>query len=94
MFAQALTTTPHLSSSGLSKMVYDHFLGCFIPKGPSLSFLGLFQVVIVAHADILRSMALMLETNKFLTMTKTIENLHPIVIGEMFFRLINRSIVL
>jgi len=41
-FAQALATTPHLSLSGLFGMVYEHFLGCFIPKDPSLGFLELF----------------------------------------------------
>jgi hypothetical protein len=30
LFAQALATVPHLSSGGLSGMVYEHLLGCFI----------------------------------------------------------------
>jgi hypothetical protein len=42
VFAQALTTMPHLFSSGFFGMVYEHFLGCFIPKDPSSRFLELF----------------------------------------------------
>ncbi len=42
MFTQALTTTPHLSSSGLSGMVYEHLSRCFIPKDPSSRLLELF----------------------------------------------------
>jgi len=30
LFAQALATVPHLSSGGLSGMVYEHLSGCFI----------------------------------------------------------------
>jgi hypothetical protein len=47
MFAQALTITPHLSLGGLSRMVYEHFSRCFIPKNPSLGFSKLFQVVVI-----------------------------------------------
>jgi hypothetical protein len=39
-------------------------------------------------------MVLMLRANKLLAMAKNIGNFHPIVVGEVFFRLINRSIVL
>jgi hypothetical protein len=35
LFAQALTIAPHLSLGGLSKMVYECLLGCFILKDPS-----------------------------------------------------------
>jgi hypothetical protein len=42
LFTQTLTTTPHLSLGGLSRMVYEHLLGCFIPKDPSFRFLELF----------------------------------------------------
>ncbi len=38
LFAHALTTTPHLSSSGLSSMVYEHISGCFIFKDPYSGF--------------------------------------------------------
>jgi hypothetical protein len=31
MFSQTLAITPHLFLHGLSKMVYEHFLGYFIP---------------------------------------------------------------
>jgi len=77
-------------------MVYEHLSRCFIPKDPSLRFLGLFQViVIITLNDIPRSMALMLGTNKFLAMVKNTRSLRPITIGEVFLRLIiRRSIVL
>jgi hypothetical protein len=47
LFAQALAIVPHLSSNGLSKMVYEHLLGCFILKDPSSRFSKLFQVVVI-----------------------------------------------
>jgi hypothetical protein len=61
LFTWSLVITPHLSSSGLSRMVYKHLLGCFIPKDPSSWFSELFQaIVVVAHGDIPRLMALVL----------------------------------
>jgi hypothetical protein len=42
LFAQALTFVPHLFLGGFYGMVYEHLLGCFIPKDPSLRFLKLF----------------------------------------------------
>jgi hypothetical protein len=36
----------------------------------------------------------MLQVNKLLTMAKDIDSIHPIAIGEVFFRLISHSIVL
>jgi hypothetical protein len=94
MFAQALATTAHLSSGGLSKMVYEHLSGCFIPKDPSLTFSKLFQVVNIAHGDIPKLVALVLGVNRFLAMAKDTSGLCPIVMGEMFLRFINRSIIL
>jgi hypothetical protein len=58
LFAQASTTIPQLFSSGLSGMVYEHFLGCFIPQDPYLGFSKLFQATVdVAHDDIRRLVA-------------------------------------
>jgi hypothetical protein len=37
LFAQVLTNTPHLSSSGIFGMVYEHISGCFILEDPSFS---------------------------------------------------------
>ncbi len=79
-------------SSGLSRMVYEDLLGCFIPKDPSSWFLELFQVVV--HGDIPRSVALMLRVNKLLIMAKDISGLCPIIIGKVFLQFINHSIVL
>jgi hypothetical protein len=45
LFAQTLAIAPHLSLGGLSRMVYEHLSGYFIPKDPSLGFLKLFKVV-------------------------------------------------
>jgi len=84
LFAQALTITPHLSSNGFSKLVYEHLLGCFIPKDPSSRFSKLFQVVVVACGDIPRTAALMLGVNKLLAMAKDIGSFHPIVVSEVF----------
>ncbi len=74
-------------------MVYEHLLGCFIPKDPSLGFLKLFQVVI-ARGDILRSVTLMLGVNILLAMGKNTKSFHPIIVGEMFLQLISCFIVL
>jgi hypothetical protein len=43
LFAQALAITPRLSSGGLFGMVYEHLLGCFIPKDPSSRFRNYFM---------------------------------------------------
>jgi hypothetical protein len=86
LFAQTLTITPHLSLGGISEMVYEHLLGCFIPKDPSSRFLELFQAaIIVACGNIFRLMALVLKADKLLAMVKDIKGLCPIVIGEVFF---------
>jgi hypothetical protein len=67
LFAQALTTTPHLYLGGLSMMVYEHLLGCFILEDPSSRFLKIFQVVVfVVHGVIPKSVALMLGASKLL----------------------------
>jgi hypothetical protein len=42
LFTQALAIVPHLSLGGLSKMVYECFLACFILKDPFLAFSKLF----------------------------------------------------
>jgi hypothetical protein len=66
----------------------------FYTRGPIFGFLKLFQVAIVTRGVIFRSVILMLGVNKLLAMPKDISGLHPIVLGEKFFRLISRSIVL
>ncbi len=69
LFAQALAIAPHLSLGGLSRMVYEHLLGCFKPEDASSRFSKLFQVVdVVACGDIPRLVALMLGGNILLTM--------------------------
>jgi hypothetical protein len=75
-------------------MVYEHLLGCFTSKDPSLGFLDLFYTTTVAHGDIPGLVALMLGTKKLLIMAKDIGGLYLIPIGEAFFQLINCSIVL
>jgi hypothetical protein len=95
LFTQSLAIAPHLFLSGLSKMVYEHLLGCFIPEDPSSRFLKLFQgVTVVAYVDIPRSVALVLRASKLLAMAKHIGSFHPIIVGEMFLRFISHSIVL
>jgi hypothetical protein len=86
LFAQNLATTPHLSSGGLSGMVYEHLFGCFMLEDPSSRFLELQATVATAvHEDILRSMALVLRASRLLTMARDISGLRPIAVGEMFF---------
>jgi len=85
LFAQALAITPHLSLGGLSRMVYEYFLGCFIPKDLSSKFLKLFQAVVtIVRGDIPRSMALVLGVSILLAMVKDTSGLCPIAIGEVF----------
>ncbi len=76
-------------------MVYEHLSKCFILEDPFLGFSKLFQIIaIFVHGDIPRSMALMLWANRLLAMAKDIGALCPITTGEVFFQLINRTIVL
>jgi hypothetical protein len=85
LFAQLLTIVPHLSSSGLFGMVYEHLLICFIPENSSSWFSKLFQVtVVVTRKDIPRSMAIMLGANRLLPMAKDISGFRLIAVGEMF----------
>jgi hypothetical protein len=75
-------------------MVYEHLLGCFILEDPSLGFSRLFQVVVVAHGDIPKLVALVLGASTLLSMAKDIRSPCPIVVGKMCLQLFNRSIVL
>jgi len=76
-------------------MVYEHLSKCFIREDPSSGLSNLFQVVAnVVHGDILRSRALMLRANGLLAMAKDIGGLRSNVVGEIFLRLINHSIIL
>jgi len=85
IFAQALAITPHLSFGGLSGMVYEHLLGCFILKDPSLGFSKLFQVMaIVVRGDISRLVALMVVVNRLLIMAKDISGLPLIIMGKIY----------
>jgi len=63
-------------------------------EDPSLGFLELFQVVVIIHGDIFRLVALVLGVSKLLAMAKDTGGFCPITVGEVFFRLINYSIVL
>jgi hypothetical protein len=65
-------------------MVYEHLLECFIPKDSSSRFSELFQVVVVAHGDIPRSVALMLGVNKLLATAKDSRGFRPITVNKMF----------
>jgi hypothetical protein len=57
--------------------------------------LELFQVaVVIVHGDMLKAMALMLGANILLVVAKDIGGLHPIILIEVFLRLISHSIVL
>ncbi len=95
MFAQALAYVPHLSSSGISRMVYEHLSRCFIPNHPSSMFLKLFQVVIViTHGDIFKLVTLVLGTSRLLAMAKDTSGFCLIIVRKVFFQLINCSIIL
>jgi hypothetical protein len=76
-------------------MVYEHLSNYFILENPSLGFSELFQAtVVVAHGDILKSMALMLGVNKLLAMARDSKGLHLIAIGKMFSSIISCFIIL
>jgi hypothetical protein len=92
LFAQTLAIIPHLFSSGLYGMVYEHISRCFIPEDPSLGFSDV--VAIVVRMDIFKLVVIMLGVNKLLAMTKDISGLCPIVISDVFFQFISHSIVL
>jgi hypothetical protein len=95
LFVQTLATTPHLSLDGFSGLVYEYLLRCFILEDPSLRVSKLFHVgVVVVRGDIPRLVALVLGANKLLAMANDTSGLHPIIVGEEFFQLISRSIVL
>jgi hypothetical protein len=56
-------------------------------RGPIFRVFGIILgAVIIVHGDIFRLVALVLGANRLLAMAKDISGLHPIVIGEVFFR--------
>jgi hypothetical protein len=67
---------------------------CLILKDPSLGFSKLFQVVVVVHGDIFRSVALVLGANRLLAMAKDISGLRLIAIGKVCLRLNSHPITL
>jgi hypothetical protein len=70
----ALAVAPYLFMGGLFRMVYEHLSKCFILEDPSLGFLELFQtIVVIAHGDIPRSVALMLRLTYCWQWQKTLE---------------------
>jgi hypothetical protein len=77
-------------------MVYELLSRCFILlEDPSLGFLELFQaIVIVARDYIFKLVALVLGVNKLLAMAKDIGGLRSIIVSEVFFWIINYSIIL
>jgi hypothetical protein len=83
-----------LSLGALFGMVYEHLSGCLILEDPSLRFLKLFQIVDVAHGDILKLVALVLGACRLLSMAKDTRSPCPIVLSKVCFQLISRSIVL
>jgi hypothetical protein len=83
LITQVLTVSPHLSSNGLSRIVYEHLSKYYIPKDSSLGFSRLFQVVVV-HGVIFRSVALVLGVSILLVMAKDTSGLCPIAINDFF----------
>jgi hypothetical protein len=70
-------------------MVYEHILGCFIPKDTSSRFSKLFQVVVVVVCgNIFRSIALEMGTKRLLALAKDFGGFHPIVMKCFFYLLV------
>jgi len=58
-------------------MVYEHLSKCFIPNDPFSKFSKLLQATnVIAHGDILKSMAVMLGASKLLVMAKDTRGLY------------------
>ncbi len=58
----------------------------------ALKVFKLFQAaIIIAHGDILRSMALLLGANRLLAMANDMGGFCPIIVGEVFFQFISHS---
>jgi len=85
----------HLSTSGPSRMVFEHLRDCFHPKNSMRISPLLFQLCFhISQGHIPPQMAHVLATTHFLTMTKPSCGVRPIVVGETLYRMTNYNLCL
>ncbi len=76
----------HLSTSGHSRMVFEHLLKCFHPEDSACGFPQLFQFCShITQGHIPPQIAHVLGAVHFLTMTKPLGGVHLIAMGESLY---------
>jgi hypothetical protein len=79
---------PHLLANGFSRMVFEHLWDCFHPKDLASGFPQLFQLFFhIVKGHIPLQIVSVFGTACFLTMTKLLGGVRPIVMGETLYRL-------
>jgi hypothetical protein len=95
MFRLTFIHLTYLTGGRPSNMVFKHLQDLFNPKDLINNISQLFMVccyVIVGHIS--RSIAKALGVTRLLTLAKPSSGIQPIVIGEVFYQLVNRTLCL
>jgi hypothetical protein len=94
-FKLTLQRMPHLSISGPSRMICEHFQNCFHPKDLANGFLLLFQLCShIVKGHISPQIAGVLGATHLLAMTKPLSGIHPIIVGETQYQPTSRTLCL
>ncbi len=84
---------PHLLTSGLFGMVFEHLQNHFHLENSMNGFPQFFQLCFhITQGHIPPQIAHVLGTTHLLTMTKLSGGVHPIVMGEALYRLISHNL--
>ncbi|KAL2611673.1 hypothetical protein R1flu_023365 [Riccia fluitans] len=88
----ALARSPRLSSGGPSSMVFELLHDCFTPEDPASGFNLLFDFCThSAQGRVSPSTAYLLGASRLLDLEKPSGGVRPIVVGEVFYRLVART---
>jgi hypothetical protein len=94
-FKLAFQHMPHLSTSGLCGVFFEHLWKCFHVEDLTNGFPQSFQLCFhIAHGHIPPQIACVLGVACFLTMTKHSSEVHPIIVGETLYQLISHILCL
>jgi len=78
---------PHLLANGIFGMVFEHLQDCFHPEDSTNGFLHLFQLFFlhIVKGHIPPRIAHVLNVICFLTMSKPLGGVRPIIVGETLY---------
>jgi hypothetical protein len=89
----AFQRMPHLSTSGPSRMVFEHLWDYFHPEDSARGFPQLFQLCFhIAQGHNPPQIARVLGATYLLAMTKILVGIRPIVMAKTLYRLTSRAL--